>query len=105
MVNVAPPRHETSDCYLKAIPGEPRFTLLARDPSAPIAIHAWVKERRTHLIKNSDNIDPKEEKEEFRKLQEADEIANEMIEWRMENEGKWRIPTEEEGRHYHGNGN
>lgn len=29
------------DCYDKAEPGEPVFTLLARDPIAPALIDAW----------------------------------------------------------------
>ena len=33
------------DCYAKADPDEPMFTLLARDPSAPTIIEAWCQDR------------------------------------------------------------
>jgi len=42
---------DTESCFNKAGDGERLFVLLARDPAAPVAIRAWVKER-LHLGKN-----------------------------------------------------
>lgn len=42
------------DCYANALPDEPMFHLLARDPGAPFAVEAWA-DRRENLI----NIGPK----------------------------------------------
>lgn len=35
----------TNDCYSKALPDEPLFTLLARDPQAPALVRAWADAR------------------------------------------------------------
>jgi hypothetical protein len=35
------------DCYIKAEPDEPMFTLLARDPQAPALVERWAAERES----------------------------------------------------------
>ena len=59
-----------NDCYEKAMDDEPMFTLLARDPVAPILISMWIKMR---LLLN--NIDESQHLE-------ALTIINDMTEWR-----------------------
>lgn len=56
------------DCFSKAEPDEPTFTLLGRDPAAPILIELWVEIR-------------KRMGESFEKLNEAVECAEACEEW------------------------
>ena len=44
------------DCYLKAEPNEPVFTLLGRDPTAAIVITFWRK-LRVELGKDGEQVD------------------------------------------------
>lgn len=57
------------DCYSKAEPDEPLFTLLARDPLAPILVQLWADMRAMHCGNPE-------------KIQEAVEVATRMEEWR-----------------------
>lgn len=72
------------DCYKNALPDEPMFTLLGRDPQAPAVIRQWVYQRRT-LITMGDK--PPSDNE---MLDEAMSCAADMERWRHENNGKWR---------------
>jgi hypothetical protein len=56
-------------------PGEPIFIIRGKDPVGAIAIRRWIDERRKTAAYLND-------KEELRKLQSADEVADEMDEWR-----------------------
>ncbi len=57
------------DCYEKAAPDEPMFTLLARDPLAPMLVRLWA-DLREHLSGNPS------------KVLEARACAFEMATWR-----------------------
>lgn len=57
------------DAYGKAEPDEPMFTLLARDPQAPLLIRQWARDRRLR-----DPADPK--------VAEAFACADAMEAWR-----------------------
>lgn len=86
------------DCYANALPDEPMFHLLARDPAAPELIRIWV------AVKNNDfqaakrfleymfGLQANRTKfEEFGpQHQEAYKVAAEMDDWRKANYGKWR---------------
>jgi hypothetical protein len=79
------------NCHAAALPDEPIFTLLARDPAAPEAIRHWVASREAFGKHVTD--------EDFTKLQEARTTADEMKAWRDANcnptgDGipSWRIP-------------
>lgn len=74
------------DCYSRALPDEPMFTLLARDPRAPQLLREWADLRRADIIKGERSED------DLRMCQEADECADQMEEWRKLNEGIWRMP-------------
>lgn len=72
------------DGYAKALPDEPLFTLLARDPSMPHLITLWAA-RRNYDINN------KHQPESDRAMiDEAHRIAKEATRWRRENLGAWR---------------
>lgn len=85
--------------YRRALPDEPMFIILGRDPSAPKMLVQWADERRRDIMKELvDNADKLEDDAEFfkdrrRELQqctEADELAGRMVAWRKQNEGTWR---------------
>jgi hypothetical protein len=40
--------HDPNSCINRALDDELTFVLLARDPSAPVAIQAWVDSRLNH---------------------------------------------------------
>jgi len=71
------------DCYDRALPNEPRFTFLARDPMAPDLIEMWadLRLREIKLKKRPRSDGPQ--------LQEARDCAKAMRQWRIENAGKW----------------
>ncbi len=61
------------DCYDKAADDEPMFTLLARDPLAPILVDLWAQLR-------------KEERGDGPKVVEAELCAKEMRHWKQKQE-------------------
>lgn len=72
------------DCYENALPDEPMFVLLARDPSAPDLVDAWATERKRE-------IDRRYRPESDQALvDEAIQCAAKMRHWRVVNNGAWR---------------
>lgn len=86
------------DCYNKALPDEPMFTLLARDTSAPQILRLWADVRRSEITRGERNED------DLMMCREADECADEMEEWRKINDGTWRA-AEGTGRVYYNEDN
>lgn len=74
------------DCEHAALPDEPRFTLLARDPDAPALVHAWSEARRERVLDGSAPL------EDINKAHEAAACADAMRTWRTANMGAWRRP-------------
>lgn len=76
-------------CYHRALPDEPRFALLARDPCAPDTIRFWADQRAQLGVEQEIDQDAEQ-------LSEALETADAMERWREANEGAWRkrVPTE-----------
>lgn len=72
------------DCYNNALPDEPMFILLARDPSFNKLVHRWARERR-YLILVGERPDG-----DFEMVNEATHCAVEGMEWRRTNNGIWR---------------
>lgn len=70
-------------CLAKALPDEPFFVLLARDPTAPATIRWWA-ERRAQLGVEGDK------RQEGEQLIEALDTATAMEEWRKQHDGEWR---------------
>ena len=63
------PAADALDCYSRSLPGEPRFTLLGRDPHAPAVIRHWANMREY-------------EGESVEKVNDARGIAQAMEEYR-----------------------
>lgn len=79
--------YENQDQYhlfVRGLPGEPSFTLLARDRSAPSMVRQWAFERERE-IKNGTKP-----KGDIVQIENARKIATEMERWREDNEGEWR---------------
>ena len=72
------------DCYANALPDEPMFILLGRDPSAPDLVNDWADTRESE-IKNG-----KRPQSDTAMVDEARRVATEMRLWRRRNDGKWR---------------
>lgn len=74
------------DCYHDALPNEPTFTLLARDLSAPTLIEQWAMRRQKDILAGN------RPRTDQAKVDEAMKVAVNMRKWRIENDGKWRLP-------------
>ncbi len=72
------------DCYENALPDEPTFVLLGRDPQAPYLVTEWANIRLSQ-IKNGER--PESDKA---MVDEAYACAHKMRDWRGVNNGKWR---------------
>lgn len=87
------------DCYAKALPDEPMFHLLARDPAAPELIRIWVAiktgnlEQALHFAGSAVSLARGNFKDFNDQHQEAYNVAAEMEDWRKLNYGKWREPA------------
>lgn len=75
-----------NDCYARALPDEPLFTLLGRDPSAPRKVREWAIERLEAIAQGN------RPKTDLVLVMEAMECADKMEIWRLENDGSWRNP-------------
>jgi len=77
----------TFDCYAKAEPDEPMFTLLARDDLAPGLVVLWAAlrahdiERATAAFEQLVRIAPSLDREQPAKVSEAGHCAIEMMAW------------------------
>lgn len=76
------------DCYANALPDEPMFILLGRDPSAPDLVNEWA-DLRAEEISNG-----KRPHSDLAMVDEARQCATEMRMWRRRNDGAWRKPTQ-----------
>ena len=69
------------NCYADALPDEPMFILLARDPYAPILVRRWAEWAE---INSKDPV----------KVEMARETAREMEEWRLKHKREdWQSPA------------
>lgn len=74
------------DCYANALPDEPMFVLLARDPTAPAIVKEWA-EMREQAIETGNRP-----RSDYTMVTEARDCALAMEAWRKQNNGKWRAP-------------
>lgn len=72
------------DCYQKALPDEPLFTLLARDPDFERLVNEWAN-RRVGAVRCGDRP-----KTDMPMVEEAWYCAINGAEWRKSNNGIWR---------------
>lgn len=72
------------DCYKNALPDEPMFVLLARDPDFNRLVCEWANKRE------SDIRCGERPQSDYAIVNEAYNCASEGEKWRQENNGKWR---------------
>lgn len=72
------------DCYQNALPDEPMFVLLGRDPWAPDLVEEWAIKRQRDIILGFRPL------EDQAMVDEAQLCAKNMKEWRKANNGSWR---------------
>jgi hypothetical protein len=75
---------QPTDCYHRKLPGEPHFTLLARDPMFAAMVRQWA-DYRGQLIACGEL--PESDREQ---VLNARLIAAQGIEWRYRHNGEWR---------------
>lgn len=76
-----------NDCYANALPDEPMFTLLARDPSSPNLVQRWAAQRNEEIALKRRPLS------DVDLVKEALACADAMREWRRANDGVWRKPV------------
>ena len=74
----------TYDCYAHALPDEPMFVLLARDPDFERLVTEWAQRRRQD-IRCGDRPES-----DMPVVLEAERCAYAGSTWRRENMGAWR---------------
>ena len=74
------------DCYGNALPDEPMFILLGRDPNAPKLVEDWAFGRQRDI---NNGVRPRSDQP---MVDEARRCAQTMREWREANDGAWRAP-------------
>ncbi len=72
------------ECYHKALPDEPVFTLLGRDPQAPGLVLLWATEREAGILEGRYPMS------DIDKVLEARRWAHNTVHWRESNDGAWR---------------
>src|ERR1700759_3266121 len=72
------------DCYANALPDEPLFVLLARDPDMPDLVREWANRRQLAINKGERPASDQA------MVNEAINCASDACAWRYQNEGKWR---------------
>lgn len=72
------------DCYAKALPDEPMFVLLARDPDFQRFVREWALNRELAVVCGE------RPQSDMAMVQEALDCAIAGAFWRRQNYGKWR---------------
>lgn len=72
------------DCYAKALPDEPTFTLLARDPDFAEIVELWAS-KRTKAVRCGERP-----LNDMDMVNEALNCASDGANWRRQNYGVWR---------------
>lgn len=75
-----------NDCYHRALPDEPKFTLLARDPTFAMFLNAWAGQREMDVQCGA------RPQSDMELVMEARILGARGAKWRKENDGKWRQP-------------
>ena len=75
---------ELLSCLDRAMPGEPTFSLLARDPSFGHMVRGWADERERAINAGDRPADDRLQ------VQEAREIAERGEQWRRAHMYEWR---------------
>jgi len=75
------------DCYGNALPDEPMFILLARDPDFYRLVMEWVNRRSADIRCGA------RPETDWQMVYEAQQCALDGEHWRRINNGKWRNPS------------
>lgn len=75
------------NCYAHALPDEPMFVLLARDPDMPDLVREWANRRQLAI-----NAGHRPQSDQAM-VDEARDCASHARSWRKDNDGKWRSPS------------
>lgn len=76
--------NDTPDCYHNRLPGEPHFTLLARDPMFAKLVREWAEQREYEIACGMRPITDREQ------VISARMLAAEAVEWRRLNPRLWQ---------------
>lgn len=93
------------DCHAAALPDEPMFVLLARDPLAPFLVSIWAAVRMNDWEKAGVVFETMIERAglqfsiapDIEKASEAMDCSAAMFAWRKDNDGAWRSPPPSTG--------
>jgi hypothetical protein len=91
------------DCYENALPDEPMFVLLGRDPLAPFLVSIWSAVRMADWEKAQRVFETMIQRvgvcylhdPDVEKAIEAMDSSAAMFAWRTDNDGAWRAPARE----------
>jgi hypothetical protein len=75
---------DPNDCYHRALPGEPRFTLLGRDPMFHRIVMEWADFREYQILVGERPLTDRPQ------VDQARDMASRAQEWRRQNLGAWR---------------
>ena len=75
---------EQDPCFKAALPDEPAFVLLARDPMAPALVRLWAAARRVAIAEGA------RPGTDLSQVEAAEREAEDMIRWRADADEAWR---------------
>lgn len=75
---------EQDPCFTNALPDEPGFVLLARDPLAPALVRLWCAQRRVAIAEGARPIS------DLGQVEAAERTAEQMETWRRDADEAWR---------------
>ena len=77
-------KNEGDTCYTAALPDEPMFVLLGRDPQAPQIVRDWAAQRLALVYGGQRPAS------DIPKVREAQQLADRMVQWRKNADESWR---------------
>lgn len=69
-----------------ALDGEPTFTLMGRDPFAPVLVRLWAEQRRIEVRAGTRPVS------DLDQIERAERTAERMQDWRRDADEAWRQP-------------
>ncbi len=75
---------EGDPCLDAAMPDEPMFVLLARDPNMPALVRLWASIRRTQIAEGARPTT------DLSQVEEAERLADRAVRWRADADEAWK---------------
>lgn len=75
---------EGDPCLESAMPDEPMFVLLARDPNMPALVRLWSSIRRTQIAEGARPTT------DLTQVEEAERLADRAVRWRADADEAWK---------------